>query len=279
MRKLLGAGVALLMTFSAAQADVLDGIRQSGTIKLGIRADAAPFSYLDAETEPAGLAVQLCDAVAEEIGRELGRDDLTVQHLVVTSAGRFEALKAGQTDLHCGPASATLSRREALDFSLLYYVDGAAIAARPGGYAALFDTREGDIGVLDGTTTIETAEDLMRRNRISGELRRFPSHRRGLIALAAGEIDLYVGDQAILLFQIEELELTEEIVVNEEVLSFEPYALAMNRGESALRLTVDRALSRIYYDGRIFDMIQQELGDYPISPEVRAVYEIVGLPE
>ncbi|MEM1299179.1 MAG: amino acid ABC transporter substrate-binding protein [Pseudomonadota bacterium] len=273
-----------LTTFTVAMAgtsmaDVLAEIAERGTIRLGIRGDAAPFSYLSQETEPSGLAVKLCEEVAGEIGREIGVPDLEIVHRVVTSSGRFNALNSGQTDLHCGPASATLKRRMTMDFSLLYYVDGAAVAARPGGYAAMYDTRQADVGVLEGTTTVQIAETLLTENNVTGELQKFPSHRRGLKALAAGDIDIYVGDQAILLFQIEELGLENDILVNEEVLSFEPYALVMKRGESALRLAVDRALSRIYHDGRVFDLIQDNLGDYPISPEVRAVYEIVGLPE
>lgn len=279
MRRGIIAALAAFLATTPVQADVLGEIAERGSIRLGIRADAAPFSYVDERTGPAGLAVSLCREVANEIALGLGLSSLEVIHEVVTSAGRFEALASGQTDLHCGPASATLTRRNTLDFSLLFYVDGAAVAARPGGYAHIFDSRVGDVGVLDGTTTVEIAKDLIVRNKLEGELRRFASHRLGLEALAAGEIQLYLGDQAILLFQIEALGLEDAVLVNEEVLSFEPYALVMRRGESALRLAVDKALSRIYYDGRIFDMIQETLGDYPISPEVRAVYEVVGLPE
>ncbi|MFK7945320.1 MAG: amino acid ABC transporter substrate-binding protein [Paracoccaceae bacterium] len=279
MNRLLMAACAACSITVPAAADVLSEIAERGSIRLGIRGDAAPFSYLSSNTEPAGLAVQLCEEVAKELAITMGLSELEVIHRVVSSAGRFQALKSGQTDLHCGPASATLKRRMEMDFSVLYYVDGAAIAARPGGYAEMYDTRTATIGVLDGTTTEQTAAQLMEENRVKGELRRFASHRRGLTSLASGDIDIYVGDQAILLFQIEELGLEDEILVNEEVLSFEPYALVMRRGESQLRLAVDRALSQIYHDGRIFDMIQDTLGDYPISPQVRAVYEIVGLPE
>lgn len=281
MQRLLGAILLILGGVTPVAADVLAEIEARGEIRLGVRQQAAPFSYLGDGGRPSGLAVRLCEEVAREIamGLGLGTDGLRIAYETVSSSERFVALAEGRTDLHCGPASATLPRRESLDFSILYYVDGAAVAARPGGYSEIFDTRKGDVGVLNGTTAIATATDLMTRNSVAGELKQFGSHGEGLKALAAGEIQLYVGDQAILLFQIEQLGLEEEVLVNEEVLSFEPYALAMRRGESALRLAVDKALSRIYYDGRVFDMIQQELGNYPISAEVRSVYEIVGLPE
>ena len=48
--------------------------------------------------------------------------------------------------------------------------------------------------------------------------------------------------------------------------------------ETRLRLAVDRALPALYEDGTIYKMINKSLGNYPPSPEARALYQIVGLP-
>jgi len=53
----------------------------------------------------------------------------------------------------------------------------------------------------------------------------------------------------------------------------------MKRGETNLRLAVDRALSSIYDQGLVYKMILDELGNYPLPPETRALYQIVGLPD
>jgi hypothetical protein len=53
----------------------------------------------------------------------------------------------------------------------------------------------------------------------------------------------------------------------------------MKRGETRLRLAVDRALSEAYGNGVIYNLILNELGDFKISPQAEAVYGIVGLPE
>ncbi|MEM9140014.1 MAG: transporter substrate-binding domain-containing protein, partial [Pseudomonadota bacterium] len=166
-----------------------------------------------------------------------------------------------------------------LDFSIFYFVDGAAAAIRPGTYETVFDDRRGKFGYVNGTTTEAVVRDLVVRNGIDATLVAFASHKEGLGALASSEIDVYFGDQAILLFQISELGLGEQIAVMEEIFSFEPYALALKRGETALRLVVDRALSAIYDQGIIYKLILDELGDYPLPPETRALYQIVGLPD
>ena len=262
-----------------ASADALDRILERGTVKLGVRKAAPPFSYQDENGKAAGLAVRLCNTVVQLIARH-HNTQLSAEYEFVDARQRFGALAQDRTDLHCGPASATLRRRETLDFSLIYFVDGAAAAVRPdGSFDTIFDTPGARFGVVDGTTTKGVVEDLMERNTLDVTLETYGGHEEGLAALAASEVDVYFGDQAILFFQIEAQGLIGKLNVIEEVLSFEPYALAMKRGEGDLRLAVDRALSQIYETGLIYQMILSELGDYPLSTEAKTLYLVVGLPE
>ena len=279
MRTVILGALAGLMLAGPAVADVLSEIAERGSIRLGVRADAAPFSYRDEKGRASGLAVALCSEVTRRIALQVGQPEMKTDFVTVTAAERFPALLEGRTDLHCGPASATLKRRETLDFSILYFVDGATAAVRPGTYESVFDARLGKVGVLAGTTTVDVVSDLLARNGVDAEVVTFTSHVRGLDALANNKLDLYFGDQAILLFQIASQGLSDYLAVMDEHYSFEPYALVMRRDESDLRLAVDRALSEIYADGTIYRLIQSALGDFPLSDEARAVYQIVGMPE
>ena len=278
MRYLLLAVAVAMAAPITAGADTLETIKDRGTVRLGVRTDAPPFSYTGKDGNPAGLAVKLCTEVVSLMAERLGRA-LATEFVTVSASERFLALTEGRTDLHCGPASATLARREVLDFSILYFVDGAGAAVRPGTFETVFDEGGGRFGYVAGTTTKTVVADLVARNNLEAETFEFRTHADGLRALNNGELDIYFGDQAILLFQIENIGLTDRIAVMEEIFSFEPYALVMPRGESALRLEVDRALSTIYNDGRIYGLIVDELGDFPLPPEARAVYQIVGMPE
>jgi len=262
-----------------AAADVLNEITQRGTIRIGFRGDAPPFSYKSVTGEPAGLAVALCQATARSIQHQLDLPSLDIEYVEVNARSRFPALLEGRTDLHCGPASATLSRRATLDFSLLYFVDGADVAIRPGEYASIFDIADGTVGVLAGTTTETLVRDLIQRNGLHARIRTFPTHSDGLTALTDGRIDAYFGDSAILRFQIRRHGFDHRTELMGQTFSFEPYALVMKRGETRLRLMVDRALSETYDNGLIYNLILNELGDYKISSQVEAVYHIVGLPE
>jgi ABC-type amino acid transport substrate-binding protein len=262
-----------------AAADVLNKIAERGSIRIGYRADAPPFSYTSKQGEPAGLAVALCQEVVRSIQRQLDLAELDIEYVEVNARSRFPALQSDKTDLHCGPASVTLSRRATMDFSILYFVDGADVVIRPGEYDSIFDIENGKVGVLSGTTTETLVRDLIQRNGLHARIRTFPTHKDGLEALTNGDIDAYFGDSAILRFQTRRLSLDDRIELMGETFSYEPYAIAMKRGETRLRLAVDRALSESYDNGVIYNLILNELGDFKISPEAQAIYGIVGLPE
>jgi len=262
-----------------AAADVLTRIAERGTIRIGYRADAPPFSYTSKQGEPAGLAVALCQEVVRSIQRQLDLAELDIEYVEVNARTRFPALQSDETDLHCGPASVTLSRRVTMDFSILYFVDGADVVIRPGEYDSIFDIENGKVGVLSGTTTETLVRDLIQRNGLHARIRTFPTHKDGLVALTNGAIDAYFGDSAILRFQTRRLGLDSRTELMGETFSYEPYAIAMKRGETRLRLAVDRALSESYDNGVVYNLILNELGDFKISPEAQAIYGIVGLPE
>ena len=55
--------LVLLVLLSLAQlaaAATLDDLRERGTIRIGVRQDARPFSYYNDLGEPAGYTVELC---------------------------------------------------------------------------------------------------------------------------------------------------------------------------------------------------------------------------
>ncbi|MEC9431418.1 MAG: amino acid ABC transporter substrate-binding protein [Pseudomonadota bacterium] len=277
---LAALGIGAVAAPGPAAADVMAEIVARGALRLGYRLDAPPFSYVDDAGRPAGLAVRLCETAAPGIAQAAGAPaGLPVEWVPVIAATRFEALAEGRIDLLCGPTTQTLKRRETLDFSIPYFVDGAGIVFRKGGAERLADLTDDPVGVLRGTTTETLARGVLADLAPQARLVLFDSHVEGLGALQKGEIEAYLGDQSILLYQLGRLRPTVQPVIARRMLSREPYALAMRRGEAGLRLAVDRELSRIYASGAIWEMIGDALGKVQISPEIEAIYEVVTIPE
>src|SRR5688572_28154966 len=113
------AALAALGLPAPAEAGALDRIKAEQSIRLGYRADAPPFSYTTpGTTMPLGYMVDLCRAVTNRLAAQLGMQSLKITYVPVTAANRFEVIEKGNADLLCEPTSATLARRQRVDFSI-----------------------------------------------------------------------------------------------------------------------------------------------------------------
>ncbi len=171
MRRWMAAAIAPMLVLSAAgaSAGVLDTIKQTKTLRLAVRDDAPPFSFKNASGAPAGFMVDLCRAVAKDMGVKLGVD-IQVAYVPVTAADRFDAITSGKADLLCEPTTETLSRRETLDFSIPTFIDGASLIAvgdGPQDFASLAGKK---IGVLGGTTTEDELRNTLKSTGMTAEV-------------------------------------------------------------------------------------------------------------
>ncbi|MEM9684546.1 MAG: transporter substrate-binding domain-containing protein, partial [Pseudomonadota bacterium] len=98
IRLALTSVIAVILSVSAVGAETLDRIRDSGTIKLGYREDAPPFSFKNNIGEPAGYTIALCRAVAGQIKSQLKLDALKVDYVPVTAENRFKDVADGKID-------------------------------------------------------------------------------------------------------------------------------------------------------------------------------------
>jgi ABC-type amino acid transport substrate-binding protein len=271
---------AILLLGAAAQAQTLERIRDTGTFKLGYREDAAPFSFKDALGEPAGLSVELCRLIAAAAKAALGLEEIAIQYVAVGTEDRFQAVQEGRIDILCGATTVTLARRELVDFSLFTFVDGAAVLLRADGPDDLAGLAGQKIGVRGATTTEDALRDALAELEINAEVITVASHDEGLRQLEAGDIAAYFGDQAILIFLATGSAAPEKLKLSDRQLTFEPYALALARGDADFRLLVDRTLAGIYRSGLIDQLFTNAFGrNADPSPALRALYLINALEE
>jgi ABC-type amino acid transport substrate-binding protein len=261
-----------------ASAGTLERIRQDRIIRLGYREDAPPFSYKNNVGEPAGFMVDLCRAVAKHLTQELRLPSLSVSYVVVTAADRFESIEQGKTDLLCEATSATLSRRELVDFSIPTYIDGASIVIRGDGPRDLEGLAGRKIGVLGGTTTEEALRNTLRESGIAADVIVTKTHAEGLAMLDDGAISAYFADRDILTSLIAKSKAPQRLAIAENYLTLEPYALALPRRDDDFRLAVDRALSHIYRSGEIGPTFEHNFTGKPTGM-LNTLYLISGLPD
>ena len=272
--------VGLLTWSAAADAAVLDRARDTGELRLGFRADAQPFSLKKADGEAGGYSVDLCRAVAREAAAELGGKELKIVEVEVSGTDRFAAVEDGRIDLLCEATTVTLARRAELDFTLPTFATGATLLYPVDG-PTKFDQLAGKkVGVLAGSTTEPALREALERAGIAAEVVSVPDHTDGIQRLAAGEFAAYFGDAAILLYQLLKSPFQDRLRVSDKILSFEPYALALPKGDDAFRLVADRALARLSRTGQIAEVFESNFGSgAKPSDLVKAMWLLNSIPE
>src|SRR6516164_651680 len=262
-----------------ASAGVVDRLGQDKTIRIAYREDAPPFSSKDKIGEPVGFMVDLCREVAKNIADQLHLTSLNVTYVPVSAADRFEAIRQQKADLLCEPTSATLSRRELVDFSIPTFVDGAGLMIRADGPHDLKSLAGQKIGVLGGTTTEQALRNSLQGAGISSDIIPAKTHADGLAMLDDDKISAYFGDRSILVALMKQSKAPDKLMLAENYLSVEPYALALPRGDEEFRLAVDRALSRLYRSGEISIIFKRTFGDANPGQLLQTLYLIAALPE
>ena len=98
--------------------------------------------------------------------------------------------------------------------------------------------------------------------------------------LDEGKISAYFGDRSILVSLIGESKKPGKLMVADNYLTVEPYALALPRGDEDFRLAVDRALSHIYRSDEIATLFKRTFGEKNNPGQtLQTLYLISGLPD
>lgn len=275
----LAATLAALAALPAAAQGVMDRLAAGEPLRIAVRQDARPLSYME-NGAPGGYAVAVCTEAAKRLARDAGLEGLKFAYVPVTAAERFEAITGGAADILCGASSVTLSRRAIVEFSLTVFVDGAGVMARAGEEPSNFRDYAGTrVGVLAGTTTEEGLRNTLRRMEIDAEVVALESHDAGLDALLAGEVEGWFADRAILLGLAATPRAGDRVAVADETLTIERQALALPKGDEAFRAAVDRALSSMFRDGTMPRLFANAFPGAQPGLALEAMWILGGLPD
>jgi len=253
-------------------------------LRIGYPVGAPPLAFNDADGKPVGYSIELCRHIGRTLQRELGLETLDFTYVpLVSMEDRLGAVERGEVDIECGATTVTLSRRERVDFTLMTFITGSAVLSRRDEpIASVSDVAGQRIAVMPDTTTEAVLREFATVNDTDVEIVQVDTHQQGMTLLNAKKVDGFASDRAMLIGQV----FTDENARNDYemtrgVLSFEPYALMIPRGDTRFRLAADRALAELYRSVRIRRLYQDWFGQYgePLSPIVEAMYQFQAVGE
>jgi ABC-type amino acid transport substrate-binding protein len=199
--------------------------------------------------------------VVAQIARAVGEPDLKINWLAAPVAERLQMVAGGRAEMDCANTTQTQARLASVDFSNLIFIDGGGLLVKAGApINRIADLAGKRVAVLKGTTTLSRLEQTLKARSINATLVPIDDAGVGLSLLEAGSIDAYAGDKVKLTSLAVGSREPARLALVLEDLSYEPYALALPRNDSGLRLEVNRALTQVYTSSEIETIFEQWLG-------------------
>lgn len=266
--------------FAASTTDTLGRIRADKVIRIAYSPDSLPFSYTETNGEPSGYSIDLCKRVVAQVGRAAGVPELKVQWIAASTPERLRMVASGKADLECANTTQTLARMADVDFSSLVFLETGGFIGRANSHLTLGDMGGRKIAVLKGTTTEARLREALQKRLVNAQVVPIEHAADGIAMLESGGADLYAGDLIKLIGLVAQASEPAKFEVMGERLSYEPYAFALPRNDSAFRLEVNRALSQLYRSGEIGSIFDRWLGvlGRP-SDALAAMYLLYSIPD
>ncbi len=285
IKVVLCAFLAALVLTSPALGEELSGtlkkIKTSGTLTIGYRESSPPFSFLGPDKQPIGYSIDLCTRIAGAIQQQLAMANLKLKWVPVQVDNRIQMVAQGKVDIECGSTTASLSRQEKVDFSLMTFVDGGSLlTTSESNVHGLNDLVGKRIAIVPGTTTEKALADFLSKQYMVVQMIRVKDHSEGLAAIEKGEADAYASDRGILIGLAITSKDPKRFNLADFVFSYEPYGLIVRRNDADFRLAVNRALAALYRSGDVITIYDRWFGTFgKPSPALDAMYLLNGLPE
>ena len=226
--------IALLLAAAAAPA-------ADAPIRMITEATFPPYEFRQG-TEVVGIDVEICKAIAKELGRELAVEDVEFDSVL-------PSLIAGKAELAAAGITVTEDRKMKVDFSTPYVRTGIVMVYDK---ATPYDDGEAAkgkrIGVQNGTTSADYV-----REQLGQEPEMFDSPASAFAALKQGKVDLVIAD----------VDPAKNLIKGEpdyevsDFLTVEEYAVAIKKGQPELLAVVNRVIEDLRDSGEL-DEIKDE---------------------
>jgi len=261
--RLAAVSCALFVSVAAVSAQThvpsdsrLKSIVAKKVIRIAYRADARPFSFVNDAKEPLGYTVDLCKQVARSIEKQFGLQELKIEWVPVTVETRFSAVAGGKADMECGSSTVTLGRMKEVDFSIFVFVESTGVLVAGASKIQSFAELAGKkVALVSGTTNERAVTELVHQQKLDITLVAVKDRDEGIAALEAGKVDGFASDK--LLLAGAQIKHPEAFVLLPEDLSIEQYAIALPRGDWALRLAVNTGLAQVFRSGRTAEVFER----------------------
>lgn len=215
---------------------------EGGTLVMGTNATFPPYEYYEGD-EIVGIDVEIAQAIGEKLGMEVTVEDMEFDALI-------PALASNKVDIVAAGMTVTPERQESVNFTDTYATAAQVIMVKQGSDIASSEDLNGKIlGVQMGTTGDSLASEIE-----GAQVERFNKYFEAVQSVLQGKIDAVIIDSAPAKAFAEK---DENLVILDEALSSEDYAMAVNKDNTELLDKVNAAIAELEEEGTLDEIVDK----------------------
>ena len=237
-------------TASAQATDTLAKIKDRGAVNLGVR-DSSGLAFTLGGGKYVGFHTEMAERIIDDLGKSLGKP-LKINYQVITSQNRIPLIQNGTIDFECGSTTNNKARQKDVDFAFTTYVEEVRIAVKANsGIKSIKDLNGRTVATTTGTTSVQTLRKNERAGGIDFKEVMGKDHADSFLLLESGRADAFVMDGSILAANIAKSKSPKDFAIVGEVLSVEPIACMLPKGDAKLKKAIDGSIVRQIKDGSL----------------------------
>lgn len=242
----------LLIPLSAPAAGTLQKIAESGTVSVGFRDSAPPFSYLAEDRQPIGYSIDICTKVIEAIKRELKRSNLAVKFVPVSSSTRITGLVSHEIDIECGSTTNTAERRKQVDFTIPTFMAATRLLVREdSGIRSIFDLSGKTVVTTQGSSSEQFFKERNQTRSLGATLVFGKDHAESFSFVETGKAHAFIMDDVVLYSLRSTTKNPADYAITRDALTVEPLAIMLRKDDPSFKKVVDTEIARIITQGEI----------------------------
>lgn len=225
-------------------------IKRTGSINIGHRESALPFSYVNTQHRPAGYTVDLCAQVTDAIKKSLSLPELKTHYVLLSATDRQTKITDGTVDLECGATSNLKERAKAMAFSnTIFFANTKILVRADAGIKSIDDLRDKRVALTQGALGAAMLSKIDVQKGLKIHYVRSLDNADAFKSLRDGKVDAFVHDDIQLALFASQSDHPKAFVMLDTSLSKDPIAIAMRKGEPQLERIVNGALDNAYKSG------------------------------
>ncbi|MEN9656745.1 MAG: hypothetical protein RL571_210 [Pseudomonadota bacterium] len=252
MRKFLLAAALLGFTIHASAADLLDTIKQRGTLKIAVEGTYPPFNFKE-NNALTGFEVELAKALAQKIG-------VKAEFSTSEWSAMLAGLQAGKYDIAINQVGITDKRKETFDFSEPYTLSSPQLIVRSNDkrvFKNLEDLKGKKLGLGQGTNYADIAK------AVGGiDVKTYPSSQEYLQDLALSRIDAALNDSLLIPYIVKKTKLP--LKAGAPLGDIEKSGIPFVKGNPKFKASLNKALADLQAEGS-FAKISKKWFDRDVS--------------